>query len=421
MSSAVRLALCCALLLGSGMCAAQQMLCDKAATFAEQIPKLRVSDAEKQGLLARLQVGLRNLIQAHARLIGVADVKPELVVCLSPMANAFVMEPGKPIFVLTGFLMRYGHDAEFLAAMLAHELGHLDRNHAGYRRYAIEYFKAYGNAVRNHEFYRTGDLTRATRTAVQATLSQAFAFSREQEADADSIGVVLLTRAGYKPDAMMKTMSRLLLDSEHRTTRWFDTHPGWADRMNRVEPRVLDEETDQVARALASEGNHRELARRINEWLRQLPDSGNAWFHRAAFLERLGAEGHVEAYERALNAQRPSISRTSDELQEVWLSLCAALFRAGHKLESAHCSKFIKNPELRDKFRSATFGETLFMHGPEPAPTSILTARDRDGTRLITNDKSVLQARGIEHEQAAAPWRPIRFPPGDVTRPLPQR
>ena len=416
-----RLALLVAALLAAGAAAAQKpapgLACEAAARFSANLERARPLSAPAKERLAHLRRATQHLVSAHGRLLAVSEVKPELVICLSREVQALVFDRSKPIFVSTGLLLRYGAEEDALAAVLAHELGHLVRDHAGYRAKALGAFVYHAQSAASAEFHRSGDYAKAVSAGTASFGMRAFAFRREQEIDADSHAAVLLTRAGYKPDAIVRLMSKLLLDEGDRPAGWFSTHPGWAERLNRVEARVTDQELDQLARSLASAGESAALARRINGWLAQLPDSGNAWFHKAAFLERLRSPQYVEAYERALTGQEPALSRTGDELADLWLSLCVGLYRNGHKLESAHCSRYIARQEHYERYRAATFGNLLFVHGPAPATGgSLLAARDRDGAKLITNDARVLKERGLSG-QAFSPWRATHFPSPKLVQP----
>jgi hypothetical protein len=420
-----RLALLLTVLLSAGAASAQKpppgVACDSAVRFSSSLERTRPLSAQRKATVERLKRATRNLISAHAKLVAVSEeVKPPLVVCLANEVNALVMDRTKPVFVMTGLLLRYGQEEDMLAAVLAHELGHLVRDHAGYRAKALGAFVYQAQTAANAEFYRTGDYTKAVSAGIARMGVEDFAFRREQEADADSFAAVLLTRAGYKAESITRMMSKMLLEQGDKPAQWFSTHPGWAERLDRVEPRVADEELDQLARALANGGDSAALARRINAWLAQLPDSGNAWFHKAAFLERLRSPHYVEAYERALTSHGPALSRTNAELSDLWLSLCAGLYRSGHKLESAHCSRYIAHQDMYERYRAATFGNRLFVHGPAPAGGSLLAARDQDGSKLITNDARLLRERGLSG-QAFSPWRATHFPSPELSSPLPER
>lgn len=409
-------------LLLCGFAAPAQAQCVEAAGLAEHLAKTRLRDKAGQEKLARVAKNIPNLIEVHAKLVAASDAKPGLAVCPSWEINAVVVEGGKHVYVYAGLVERYGHEPGHLAAVLAHEIGHISRRHFEYRRNARDYFVSQAKSAGYGEFYRSGDAKKARTAAAGALVAKQAAFSREQEADADSFGTVLLGRAGFDPQAMSAMMTRFLLDKPgDAATSWFSTHPGWAERLERVEPRIYDEEADRLVRAMQVSGERRALARQINGWLEQLPDSGNAWFHKAAFLERVRSLTYLEAYERALTAQSPPISRTDPDVQALWLRLCIGLHHAGHKLESVYCSQSIRAPELRAAYRDATFGEALFVHGDPSPESSLVTARDADGSRIITNDPNVLRNRGLTLTHRIAPWRPVRFPPAGADAALRER
>ena len=401
----------------------EQLNCAPAAAVAESLAKTRSTGNFHPRELAKIEAmstGMRNLVDVHKKLVAVSEVKPALVVCPQGEVNAFVMESGKYIFVFAGLIERYGREQGWLAAVLAHELGHIARRHFEFRNASVGHLIAQATSAGYGEYYRSGDIEKAKIAAVTTVLGNMSAFSRQQEIDADGYGTVLLSRAGFDPKVMAGLMEQMMFDARGKrsATTWLDSHPGWQERLANVEPRIYDVEADRLARSM--QGDRRALARQVNAWLKQMPDSGNAWYHKAAILESLRAPAYLEAYGRALTSESPQMSRSESELGEVWLRLCTGLYREGYKAESAACSRYIKSPELQAQYREATFGGNLFIHGNDNSPQTLVTARV-GGSRLITNDPAVLANRGISATQRVAPWRPIRFPPDDVDQALPER
>lgn len=425
MKKTVLLAMLCLASAGVQAQSQQQLRCARAPELVQEVEKIRRSGKlhpKQQEKLALLVRNTQTLMKVHAQVLVVSEAKPGLAVCAAPEVNALVMEGGKDIFVFAGMVEKYGHEPGWLAAVIAHEIGHIARKHFDYRRNARDYLIGQAQSAAYGEFTRTGDVNKARQAAVNTIMLGASAFSRAQELDADGYGTVLLTRAGFDPKLMAAMMERMLLDRQGEArTNWLATHPGWNERLASVEPRIQDEESDRLARSLAEGGDRRALARQINAWLARLPDSGNAWFHKAEFLERVRNAAYLEAYSRALTAESPQISRREGEIGELWLRLCSGLYHAGHKLESAHCSRYLKDPELQAKFRDATFGPVLFVHGTDTSQQTLVAARDAQGRRLLTNDPSILSGRAAAAPQRVAPWRPLRFPPDDVDRALPER
>ena len=416
----VRILVLSAIFLLPAKAGAQQEQCASANDLYKFVSQFEVtSDADKLHQTTFL-LALRNVAEVHAKLIVATEVKPPLLICLSPDVNAKVYERGHPIFVMTGFLDRFGHDKDVLAAMLAHELGHLERDHAGYRKRAEGVFRYNAQLAGRSAFWRTNRYEQARRASTIEYYRQHFAFSREQEADADDQGAIILSRAGFRPDAAIKALTSMLALRGYQATAWYHEHPGLLDRILLVQPRVFDLESDQLARSLSEQGDRAALARQINAWLKNLPDSGNAWFHKAVFLEKLRSIRGLEAYERSLGANGPSISRADEELAEVWLALCVGLYKADFKAESASCSLRLRYSDLREQYRAATFGDNLVVGGEAPA-SDLLLARDEDGRKIITNDSTTLTRRGLPATHKPASWRPIRFPPTEVDHPLSER
>ncbi len=120
----------------------------------------------------------------------------------SPIVNAFSL-PSGDIFVTRG-LVALADDTSEIAAVMAHEIGHIAARHAAQR---AEFEKT--TAL----FSRVNSQLLAQREAqdeVEARSKLAIArFSREQEFAADQIGIKTIARAGYDPYGAARFLTAL--------------------------------------------------------------------------------------------------------------------------------------------------------------------------------------------------------------------
>src|SRR5690606_6304058 len=111
--------------------------------------------------------------------------------------NAFAL-PGGRIGVYSG-LFKVAQDDAQLAAVVGHEIGHVLANHVA-ERLSRQAVLETGLGV----FSGTGVGEYAGLLAQAATLGVVLPFSRQQEAEADEIGLMLMARAGYDPRAAIQ-------------------------------------------------------------------------------------------------------------------------------------------------------------------------------------------------------------------------
>lgn len=153
--------------------------------------------------------------------------------------NAFAA-PGGLILVSRG-LLRCCRSEDALAAVLAHEIGHVEKQH-GLRAIksgrltsaltilAVEAGKNLGGA-------NLAEVTKAFEgsiTDVSSTLMNS-GYARSLENDADAAAVQILTRAGYNPNALVDMLTEMKTRLGTDTTRGFGkTHPAPEVRIQHV-------------------------------------------------------------------------------------------------------------------------------------------------------------------------------------------
>ena len=167
--------------------------------------------------------GTAALGQMLARLSGAAALAPapHVTVLEAGLVNAFAL-PGNRI-VLTKGLIDFAGNADELAGVLAHELGHLRRGDplAG----LIARFE--WNALASFVFGTSG-IGSFGQTIVLLS------YSRTIEAGADAAGVAILTKAGIDSAGFAAIMRRM---GEQQSTAfsYLQSHPATADRVAAIE------------------------------------------------------------------------------------------------------------------------------------------------------------------------------------------
>lgn len=153
--------------------------------------------------------------------------KWEINVDKSDQVNAYCM-PGGKIMVLTGLIDQLKATDDELGAVIGHEIAHALREH-GRERMSQAYVQQFGLQALG------AMLTKGTSSAVGNASMQAaglgsqlfFALpnGREQEREADKIGLELSARAGFNPDAAITLWQKMSALGGSKPPEFFSTHP----------------------------------------------------------------------------------------------------------------------------------------------------------------------------------------------------
>jgi predicted Zn-dependent protease len=152
--------------------------------------------------------------------------------------NAYCM-PGGRIMVYSGLIETLDLSDAELATVLAHEVAHALREHTRERvsrAYAQQLVLSGAAAV-------TGVSEGAANIAnMVAEVTFQLPFSREQESEADQIGLELMARAGYDPRAALTLWNKMSAAASSGQPKFLSTHPAPKERIKDIEknlPRVL--------------------------------------------------------------------------------------------------------------------------------------------------------------------------------------
>ena len=284
--------------------------------------------------------------------------------------NAFTTMGGY-IYIYQGTLDFVQSDDE-LASVIGHETGHDERRHAVtlQNKENISSLLIGLGSMFSPFVYRFGQLAQAGYIAK---------VEREDELQADQYGLLLMSRAGYDPDAAVSFMQHLGAVHAEKSSivdKYFADHPGVPDRVAHLvgypelDPKTRT--TDQImAQALHDEGECRYsiAAMKFATVLRAQPDNTEALLHLGQMQVALGqtSKGEQSLAQAAQNA--------TGATQRVALASMQSLRDQQHKYTLLHPSV----QPLRDQIADAQRREA-------DADAAIATRRDagRDQVKAIT-------------------------------------
>ncbi len=176
---------------------------------------------------------LQSYVESVAKPLAAVSERPGLPwtfrVVDDPQVNAFAL-PGGYIYVTRGILAHMNSEAE-LAAVLGHEIGHVTARHSA---------SAQSKQLLGMVGLGVGMILSPTLREGGDALSSAFGllflkFGRDQESQADSLGLRYIVRKDYKPEEMLDVFRMLdgvtTAAGGDRMPNWLSTHPAPPNRL----------------------------------------------------------------------------------------------------------------------------------------------------------------------------------------------
>ena len=246
------------------------------STFAEitEEEEYYIGRATAALILSRYKPYRNEALSAYVNVMGTAlaysSDRPEtyggyhFLVLDTDEVNAMAA-PGGFVFVTKGLVRRCA-DEETLAAILAHEIGHVAERHGLQsikKSRLIDAFKVLGSEAsrqfNSEELAKVTGIFEGVLGDVVETLVER-GYDRKFEYEADKLALAFAVRTGYSPGGL----AEFLTGMEERkpsgpAAGWFKTHPSPADRLARVKietaalgavPAKLDVRTARFAEAV---------------------------------------------------------------------------------------------------------------------------------------------------------------------------
>lgn len=152
----------------------------------------------------------------------------------SKQLNAFCM-PGGKIAVYSGIIDQLALTDDELAMILGHEMAHALREHAR-ERVAKSKATSMGLSL-GAQLLGLGSLGDVA--AGLGTQLLTLKFSRDDETEADLVGLEIAARAGYRPQAAVRLWEKMMAATgSGKGTEFFSTHPSGPHRIQELQANV---------------------------------------------------------------------------------------------------------------------------------------------------------------------------------------
>ena len=174
-----------------------------------------------------------NMIDIKERVEKVAgQLRIELMVSDSEEPNGFSMQfhNRNIIAVTAGMINLIGQDADAMASLIGHELAHLYLEH-GKQRQSREEDRVVASTILS---FALGMVGVPMGPAELATTAVSNAYSRDEERDADRVGVEYMSQAGFDPCGAARLQEKLAVASSGAMLPFLSTHPGGAERVENM-------------------------------------------------------------------------------------------------------------------------------------------------------------------------------------------
>lgn len=203
----------------------------------QEFSQLKQQAAAKKALVPDDHPQTRRLRQIAGRLIPhAARFNPraqqwqwEVILIGAQPVNAFCM-PGGKIAVFSGLLLGLQLTDDEAAVVMGHEIAHALREHARERIAKTELTRLGASLL--SEFVGGGKYSGLFSAGGQLMTLK---FSRDDETEADTVGLELAARAGYDPRAGISLWQKMMTANKGAPPQWLSTHPSGKNRIGEIE------------------------------------------------------------------------------------------------------------------------------------------------------------------------------------------
>jgi predicted Zn-dependent protease len=203
---------------------------------------------------------LQTYVADLGRKLAATSERPNLAwtfrVVDDPSVNAFAI-PGGHVYVTRGILAHITNEAE-LATVMGHEIGHVTARHTA-QQMTQQQLAGLGLAIGTIASSRIAQYAGQASQALQVLFLK---FSRDDESQADQLGIRYSSRANYDSREMihvMQMLDKIETESGGKLPEWLATHPAPANRIEHINAILSGTQTDFSHGTVNREGYERRI------------------------------------------------------------------------------------------------------------------------------------------------------------------
>lgn len=222
----------CAILAGCATPAPGPSLWRMSEVANSYAPTVNLRDSKKIVVGTVDPATARRVTEVKKRIETAAGIKTfEFFVASGDQPNAFSADTtnGKIVAVNVAMLNMIGDDVDGYASVLGHEYAHLSLNHMTIRKEREQSRRAASNvlgiALGIAGVPMAGTIANIGTTAIERT------YTRDEERDADKLGLDYMVKAGYDPQGAVRISKKMSEQSHNSSIPFLATHPSSDERL----------------------------------------------------------------------------------------------------------------------------------------------------------------------------------------------
>lgn len=242
-----------------------QVLSLSTSQYQDYMKTAKVStNKDETAMVKRVGTRLANAVETYLRNNGyqneIKNFKWEFNLVQNNQVNAFCM-PGGKIVVYEG-LLPVTKDEQSLAIVLGHEIAHAVAKHSA-EQLSKQIRQQYATKIGSAALSAAG-LGSGASSILESVANSGFKFanlkySRDNESEADHLGLIFAAMAGYDPQCAVPFWQRMASGSSSNKSDMFSDHPSDEKRIAALEkemPEAMKYYNEYKAKAAASQATN---------------------------------------------------------------------------------------------------------------------------------------------------------------------